>query len=77
MSILKQRVPLGKDKNGDDVFITLEWLKDLQAVIAQSTTTTTTTSPDLTALTARVTTLETSLTALTARVKKLEQGYQA
>lgn len=79
MSVLKQRVPLGSVE-GSDVFITLEWLKDLQAVIAQgggATTSTGTSASDLVALTAAFSTLNGLVVALTARVKKLEQGYQS
>ena len=68
---LKQRVPMGKVE-GEKVYVTLEWLKDLNATFATqvavttATTTTTATGPS-----------PADFAALLARVVKLEGGYQA
>ena len=69
MSILKQRVPLGRVEGGI-VYITVEWLKDLNTAIETVSTTTSTSEVDLSDLTA-------DLLALTRRVQKLEDGWQA
>lgn len=74
MSILKQRVPLGT-VSGADVFITVEWLKDLQKIEGGSSASTTSgvTAADLAAEKADLIAL---ITALARRVTTLEGGYQ-
>lgn len=70
VSILKQRVPLGRDLSGNEVYITIEWLKDLNTAIDGADTTTTATTEDLGSVIA-------DLLALTRRVQRLEDGWQA
>ena len=71
MKYLKIRVPLGKTKAGDDVFITREFGDAIEALfatlVAATTTAVVTTTGPTTA----------DLAALAARVAKLEGGYQA
>lgn len=86
MSTLKQRVALSKDRQGNDLFITLEWLKDLQAVISEATPNVAdeVTRAQFEALTAQVNAMQAQVKAIALanadlidRVTKLEGGYQS
>lgn len=81
---LKQRVPLAFDAQGKPLYITLEWLKDLQAQAADSDGSSTVTQADFDSLQttvnsqgALIDSLVAALAALTLRVEKLEGGYQS
>ncbi len=87
MNTLKIRVPLC-DVQGSQGFITLEWLKDLQAVLKETAAGVTSTSAGTSTAAATVASniaslqvmanaLATNQTALEARIRKLEIGYQA
>lgn len=82
---LKQRVPLSTDAQGKPLFITIEWLKDLQALVADA-------NPDdgtvtraefdslvvqVNGFSAAITALGDANTALAERIKALEGGYQS
>lgn len=86
MSVLKQRVPL----TTTGLFISLEWLKDLETALAEAaagttnTTTTTTTVVSDAATAAAIAALQAAFvaaaadaTSLAERVRKLETGYHS
>jgi hypothetical protein len=74
---LRQDVPLCKDTKGNDLFITLNFLRDLRRALSDSTTTTDPDTDDVDALTVVVNGVIADLSALEARVRKLEGGYQS
>lgn len=74
MSVLKQRVPIVFQDSDGTYKITIEWLKDLNAVIAATGTTTTTI---VTANTAATAANAASIAAILVRLRKLEAGYEA
>lgn len=84
MSVLKQRVPL----TTTGLFISLEWLKDLDTALAAAaagtTNTTTTTVVSDAATAAAIAALQAAFvsaaadaTSLAERVRKLEAGYHS